>query len=266
MIVARSRHRKPQQLRVLVNALYHCGKERKELHVLHGRLARIEQILTVIGGKRPVVVLAGAIHSVKRLFVQQAHHSVTQRRFLHDLHCELVLVGCRISAGEYRRHFMLCGSNFVVLCLGHYSEPPERIVKIPHIRMNTAVDRAKVVVVHFLTLERRSSEQRSSGVYEILALLVNALVYEEVFLLRTHSGINALRGGVAKKTEYAHSLLGKRVHRTQQRSLLVKRLAGIRAECGGYIESTVLYERAGSRIPRCIAARLESCTDTAGWK
>ena len=117
VVVAGGRNGKAQQLGVFVNALYDRGEECEELHVLHRRLAGIEQVLSVVGRERPVVVLAGAVHAVEGLFMQQADHTVAESRFLHYLHCELVLVGGGVRAGEYRSHFVLTGSNFVMLGL-----------------------------------------------------------------------------------------------------------------------------------------------------
>ena len=38
-------------------------------------------------------MLAGAVNSRKRLFVEEADESVTGCDLAHDLHCELVVVG-----------------------------------------------------------------------------------------------------------------------------------------------------------------------------
>ena len=117
VIVSRCSHGKAQQLGIFVNALYHCRKEGQELHVLHRRLTGVQKVLSVVGGKRPVIMLSGAVHAVEGLFVQQADHSVTKSCLLHDLHRELVLVGGSVRSGEYRCHLMLRGSYLIMLGL-----------------------------------------------------------------------------------------------------------------------------------------------------
>ena len=51
---------------------------------------------------------------------------------LHQFHCKLVVVGCNIGSGEYRCHFMLGRSNFVVLGLSKNTMFPQFFVKILH--------------------------------------------------------------------------------------------------------------------------------------
>ncbi len=65
-------------------------------------LTGIKQILPFIGGHGPVIVLAGAVDTGKRLFMEQADESVAQCHFLHRLHGQLIVVGGDVGGGEDR--------------------------------------------------------------------------------------------------------------------------------------------------------------------
>ncbi len=62
-------------------------------------------------------MLAASVDIFKRLLVQKANKTVLSCDILHDLHGELVLVGCKVSCSEDRCHLVLSGRNLVVLCL-----------------------------------------------------------------------------------------------------------------------------------------------------
>ena len=60
-------------------------------------LARRKKILSLIGAERIVVVLARAVHPIKRLLVQQAGQAVLFGHDLHRLHHQMVGVTGQIG-------------------------------------------------------------------------------------------------------------------------------------------------------------------------
>ena len=114
-----------------------------------------------------------------------------------------------------------------MLGLGHDSDSPQCVVKVAHKSVDPAVDRTEVMIIHLLTLERRRAEKRSSGIYEILALLIYRFVDKKIFLFSSDCRDNPRRGRIAEKAENTQRLIGQRVDGAQKRCLLVESLAGI---------------------------------------
>ena len=106
-----------KKLLIFICPLDERGKEQQKRCILAGRLARREEIDAGIRGQRPVDMLAGAVHTGKGLFMQQADHAVPLGDLLHRLHDELVLVAGGVRVGEYGGHFMLRRGDFVMLRL-----------------------------------------------------------------------------------------------------------------------------------------------------
>ena len=139
VIIAGRRSTDAEQVCVLINTLDNCAQEGQELHVFHRCAARIQQVLTVIGCHRPVVVLTGAIDTCKRLFMQQANQTVLQCNLFHDFHCQFVLVGRNVGGGENRSHFVLCRSYFIVFCGCKNANLPQSLIQISHICSNAGL-------------------------------------------------------------------------------------------------------------------------------
>ncbi len=266
VIVTGACYGQSEQIGILVDSLDYRREERQKLRVLHGRASGIEQVLTVVGGQTPVVVLARTVNAREGLLVQQADKIVLESDLLHQLHGELVLVGSEVCGREYRRVLVLRRSDLVMLGLGGYAEPPQMLVEILHIIGNAFLYRAEIVVVKLLPLGSGSAEQRSARENKVLSLIVSRLVDEEVLLFRADGSDNALCGLVAEQAEYTQSRVGYHVHGSQQRGLFIKRLARIRIERGGNVQRALLYERVGGRVPSRVAARLERRSDTARRK
>ena len=264
VVVTCRSHGKSQQVRILVNCLDDSNQECQELRVLHRRLTRIQQVLTIVSGQRPVIVLTRTVDSCERLLMEQANQIVLKGDLLHKLHCELVLIGSEVCRREYRSVLVLCRSHLVVLCLGGDAELPHMLVEILHVVSYAVLDRSEVVVVKFLSLGSRSAKQRSASEDQVLSLIIGSLVYQEVLLLSAYGCNYSLCGGIAEKSEYSQSCVGNNVHGAKQRSFLIQRFTGVGIECGRDIKRTALYECIGGRIPCGIASRLERCSDTAG--
>jgi hypothetical protein len=120
-----------EQVGVLIDSLDDGGQEDQELQVLHGGVARVQQVL-VGGGHGPVVVLAAAVDAVEGLLVEQAHQAVALGHLAHHLHGQLVVVGGDVGGGEDGGHFVLGGGNLVVLGLGQNAQLPQLVIQLLH--------------------------------------------------------------------------------------------------------------------------------------
>ena len=118
----------------------------------------------------------------------------------------------------------------------------------------------EVVVLHLLALRRPRAEERAAGVDQVGPVEIELPVDQEVLLLRPAGGRDALRLG-PEQLQDADRLLRQRLHRAQQRRLLVERLTGPADERGRDDERRAVrgheQPRRAGRIPRGVAARLE---------
>ena len=226
-------------------------------------IAGSQQVLACVGGHRPVVVLAGAVDACKRLLVQQTYQTMLQSDLLNDIHQQLVVIGCDIGGGEDRCDLVLCRCNLVVLGLCQQTVSPQLLIQLGHEGCNTRLDRAEVVILHLLTLRAHCAEQGAAGEQQILALIEVLLINQEVLLLRSYGGGNAL-DILAEQLQDAACLRADDIHRAQQRSLLIQNLAGVGAECGRNVQGTILDECAGGRVPCSVATCLKGGADAAG--
>ena len=263
MVVAGARRRHAQELLVLVDCLDDAGEEHEEAKVLHGILARIEQVAAT-GGNGPVVVLARPIDGLEGLLMLQAHQAVVAGQKLHLLHGEQVLVHGAVRLGEDGRQLVLGRSHLVVLGLRGNAEGPQLVVELLHELVHRGADGAEVVLLQLLALHRRIAEQRAAREHDVEALLIVLLGDEEVLLLGAEGGGHAIGRVVAEQIEHAASLGLDGLHGAQKRRLLVERLAGVAAEGRGDAEHLVLDEGVGGGIPRGVAAGLEGGAQAAG--
>ena len=186
-----------------------------------------------VGAHRPVVVLARAVDAGERLLVQEADEPVAARHVLHHLHRQLLVVAADVRVLEHRRDLVLRRRDLVVARLDRHAELGQLLLGLEHAREHALGDRAEVVVVELVALRRLGAEQRAAGRDQVGALEVEALVDQEVLLLGADRREHA-RGGRCRRTASARAarVAGQRVHRAQQRDLVVERLAGPRGERG----------------------------------
>lgn len=139
----------------------------------------------------------------------------------HDFHGQLVLVDRQVGGSEDGRHLVLSGRNLVVLGLGEDSQLPQLLIKLLHVCRDAGLDGAKIVVFHLLALRGAGAKKGTAAEDQILALLPKRLVNQEIFLFWTDGGSDALCGGVAKKGQHTQRLLTDRLHRAEERGLLI---------------------------------------------
>ena len=232
------------------------------------RVAGLEQVLAGVGAHRPVVVLARAVDAGERLLVQQAREPVAPRDVLHDLHRQLLMVGADVRVLEDRRDLVLVGRDLVVAGLDRHAELGQLALGLEHEGEDPVGDRPEVMVVELLALGRLGAEQRAAGRDQVGPLEVVLLVDQEVLLLGPDRREHASRVGVAEQLERADRRLRQRVHRAQQRDLVVERLARPRRERGRDAQQRAVGvledERRRGRVPGGVAARLERRADAAG--
>ena len=250
---------------MLVHRGYHKRNDEQELRVVGRTLARLEDVVTEVGDQRPVVVLAAAVHAREGFFVQQTGHPVLCRHFAHSFHRQLVLVRRDVDGGVDGSKFVLCGGDFVVLGLGKHAEFPQFLVEVFHKRRHAGFNRAEVVVFQLLSLGRFCAEESPAGVHQVTAFFERFAVDEEIFLFGTDCGIEFFRLS-AEEAQQSDALAADRFHRAQQGRLFVKRLTVVAAKRGGNAQSVVLDEGVRGRVPRGIAARLESRAQSAAGK
>ena len=233
-----------------------------------GRVARLEQVRAGVGAHRPVVVLARAVDAREGLLVQQAHEAVAARDRLQHLHRQVLVVGADVGVLEDRRDLVLRRRDLVVARLDRHAELGELVLGLEHAREHPLGDRAEVVVVELVALGRLGAEERAPGREQVGPLEVVLLVDQEVLLLGPDRREHALGLLVAEQLQRPDRRLRERVHRAQQRDLVVERLARPRRERRRDAEQRpvgVLEDegRAG-RVPRGVAAGLEGRADAAG--
>ena len=196
--------------------------------------------------------------------MEQAHKTMAVRDLLHDLHRDLVLITGCVGITVNRRHFMLGRRHLVVLGLGEDAQLPELIVQILHKGGNSGADRAKIVILKFLSSGRLGAKERSACHDQVFALLVQLLVKQKVFLLGAHLGDDPGGSRISEETKNTYCLFAHSIHGAQKRSLLVQRVSGIGAEDRGNAQRLFLNKCKGSGIPGCISSGFEGGAKTAG--
>ena len=161
------------------------------------------------------------------------------------------------------------GRDLVVAGLDRHAELGQLALGVEHEREHALGDRAEVVVVELVALGRLGAEERAARRDEVGALEVVLLVDQEVLLLGADRRED--RRGLASSPSRRSARIAdarQRVHRAQQRDLVVQRLAGPRRERGRDAEQRAVGvledEGRRRRVPRGVAAGLERRADAAG--
>ena len=208
-------------------------------------------------------MLAAAVDAVKGFFMQQANKTMTQSYTFHELHHQLVMVRCYVGSGEDRCQLVLCRSNLVMLGLGEYAQLPQLIVQILHEGKNSLLDNTEVVVVQLLATWRFRTEKGTAGVNQVFTFFPHFFIYEEIFLFRANSTVDADSIN-AEQLQQLAGCFADCIHGTQQRSLFIQHFAGVGAEGCRNAQAVIFDKCIGSRVPCCIAAGFKGCTQAAG--
>ena len=122
---------------------------------------------------------------------------------------------------------MLCRSNFVMLCLGRYTDFPQFFIDIFHETCDSLTNGSKIVIIQFLAFWRHSTEQCTSCVDQILSLKEFLSIHKEIFLLRSNGRCYLLGCCISKETDQSDRLFTDCLHRTKQWCLLIQRFSFI---------------------------------------
>jgi len=79
-----------EKVRIFIHGLYYRTQEYEKLCIFMRCTARIQEVLTVVGTQRPVVVFSGTIKACERFFVKQTNKTVPLRNFFKSVHYQLV--------------------------------------------------------------------------------------------------------------------------------------------------------------------------------
>ena len=164
VIVAGARHRDAQKFRVLRHRADDRDAEDEELRVVVRVVAGVEQVLALVGGHRPVVVLARAVDAGEGLLVQQADEAVLLGGAAHHVHAQLVVVGREVRVLEDRCDLVLARRHLVVPGLDGDAELEHLGLAVGHARENPLRDGAEVLVLEFLPLRRLRAKERPPAV------------------------------------------------------------------------------------------------------
>ena len=145
--------------------------------------------------------------------------------FLHQLHCQLVLVNSDIGRCIDRCKLMLTWGNFIVACLGIYSKAPQLMIQGLHVSGHTCSQRTEVMILKLLPLRTSGSDECASGIDKILAPFIILFVNQEVFLLSTYSSDDSLHISLAEKMKYFDSFLTECFHTSEKRRFLIENFA-----------------------------------------
>ncbi len=243
-------------------------QEHKETGVGPGILAGIQQIDAGIGGQRPIDVLAGAVDARERLFVEQGRKAMALGHLAQRLHDQLVVIGREVGGGVHGSQFELIRGYLLVLGLGRDAQAPQLVIELTHESGHALGYLAVVMILHLLAFGRGTTEQRPVGQLQVGAPVIQPLLHQKVFLLRSDGRHHAAGAILAQGLEHADGGRADGIDRAEQRNLLVQRLAVVRYEGCGYVECqpghVILEKRGAGRIPGRIATGLEGGAEPAG--
>jgi len=182
--------------------------------------------VTGVGAHRPVVVLAGPIDALERFLVNQAAHAVQSRNPLENAHREHLVIARKIGTLKQRRQLELARCHFVVPRLGRNAKFKEPRLHVGHVCLHVAGDRTKVVVVELMPLRRIGTHDRTAAQVDVRPHRGEILIDQKVLLLDSKRGGDMMHAFVrAEKPQHPHGLLAECFVTSQQRRLLVERLA-----------------------------------------
>ncbi len=251
-----------QQTVVLLDSSEHVHEEGDELQVALGILAGRQQLGALVSTERPVVVLAGTVHAVKRLFVEKDHKTVLAGDEVHQVHHDLVLVVGEVGLTVDGREFELVRSHLVVTGLDGNTQPMAGDLQVTHESGHARRNGGEIMVVELLVLGGIVAEQGASGDHQVRAGGVEAFVHKEILLFPAQVGIDLGHPGIEELADgdgrVAHGLEG-----LLERGLVVQGLAGIGNKDSRNAKGIFQDEDRGSRIPCRVAAGFEGGADAA---
>ena len=232
-----------QNIGMFVNGADSGDQENQELDVVLRRLTGVQQIIPFVVGQRPVQVLARAVDPSKGLFMEQTGKVMFLRYRLHRVHDDLVMVDSYVGLFKDRRELELAGRHLIVPGLRGNAQLEEFFLHVVHVRRDSFLDAAKILVFQLLPFRGRRSDDGPAAEDEILTLEEVIRIDQEVLLFRSQRRIDPFHAFAAEKIHDAHGALADRLVRSQERGFLVEGLSGIgnegrrNAQCRRYAVS-----------------------------
>ena len=136
-------------------------KESDKLEVLVGVLAGRQKIDTGVGLHGPVAMLAAAVDSGVRFFMEKDAEMIFLRYALHDRHDEQVMVVREVHFFEDRCHLKLVRRHLVMACTDRYSGFQRLIFQFAHERQDPCRNSSEIMVFKLLALGTVMSHERA---------------------------------------------------------------------------------------------------------
>ena len=192
---------------MLVHSFENGGEESEEANVLVRSLTWLEEVQAIeirrVGdhGHRPVTMFTRAVDSREGLLMQKRLKPMSQCDTPECCHHEHVVIDGEIGLFEIRRHLELAGRDFVVTSSDRHAELVQLELRFSNASLDALRDSAEVVVLELLPAWRRSADKGTPAHHQIGAHGVVRAIDEEVFLLGSEGGEDALDTLVAQELE-----------------------------------------------------------------
>ena len=165
VVVAGGRDSGAEQGGVLMHGADGGGAEHEELRVIVRVVAGVEQVAE-FAAKRPVHVLAGAVHARKRFFMQETRHAVFRRHALKGQHNHVLMIVRHVRAFIHGRNLELARRDFVVPRFNRDSLLDELVFRVHHKGENPLRNRAEVMILKLLAFGRFGAEEGAARVQQ----------------------------------------------------------------------------------------------------
>ena len=251
-----------QQPVVAIDAHEGLDDECGEAEVLLGCLAGGVEEDARVGGEAPVVVLARTVDAGKGFFVEEGAEAVLAGHALHERHEQHVVVDGEVGVLEDGCQLKLVGGHLVVARLHRDAEHEGVYLQIAHEGCHTLGDAAEIVVVHLLVLGGVVSHEGAACEQKVGAGSIEAFVDKEVLLLPSEIARHLFHLGVEVVTDVGGCHVDG-FQGSQERRLIVERLAAVGDEDGGDDECVVDDEDGAGGVPCGVAACLEGAAYAA---
>ena len=160
------------------------------------------------------------------------------------------------------RQLKLVGRNLVVSCLDRNAQAMTLNLQVEHKLLDTHRDGTEVVVLELLVLGAFVTHQCAAGQCQVGAGCIQRLVDQKVFLFPAQIGDDMSHIRVKQLCHCGAGTVDA-VQCTQQRGLIVERLAAVGDEDGGDAQRVVVDEGWRRDVPGRVATGLERVANAA---
>ena len=248
---------------VLVDAAKQRRHESDETSVFVLRLAWHEQVGAGVGVQSPVVVLAVAVYSRERLFVEQRHEGVLEGQIAEHIHGQHIRVGGQVGEIEDRGNLVLRRRDLVVGAVDRNAEFPHPLPGFGHIGVHAGRQLREVVAGLFLAAQRRRAQQCSTGGDQVRPGEVPFPVHQEELLLPADVADDFRHLGFTQKVQESDALLVDGQIGPQQGGLLIQGFAVPGHERRRDVERLPVHERRRVGVPTDIGCCLVGLAKSA---